>query len=128
MKMVAGARLNRAQHRITAMRPLAGGVSKGVSEGVRGSREAGVQPPLLARREEKRALVLVVSSDRGLCGAFNTNINKAAESFWREKQREGVEVQFATVGRRARDYLRRRRAPVLVDFDGVWDDLNIEQA
>jgi F-type H+-transporting ATPase subunit gamma len=128
MKMVAGARLNRAQHRITAMRPFAVDVSKVLSEVVRGSSEADVQHPLLARREEKRALVLVVSSDRGLCGAFNTNVNKAAEAFWREKQSQGVEVQFATVGRRARDYLRRRKAPVLVDFDGVWDDLNIEQA
>jgi F-type H+-transporting ATPase subunit gamma len=128
MKMVAGARLNRAQHRITAMRPFAVGVSKVLSEVVRGSSEADVQHPLLARREEKRALVLVVSSDRGLCGAFNTNINKAAEAFWREKVREGVEVQFATVGRRGRDYLRRRKAPILVDFEGVWDDLNIEQA
>jgi F-type H+-transporting ATPase subunit gamma len=127
MKMVAGARLNRAQHRIQAMRPFAVGVSKVLTEVVRGSSEADVQHPLLARREEKRALVLVVSSDRGLCGAFNTNVNKAAEAFWREKQRQGVEVQFATVGRRVRDYLRRRKAPVLIDFEGVWDQLNMEQ-
>jgi F-type H+-transporting ATPase subunit gamma len=127
MKMVAGARLNRAQHRIQAMRPFAVGVSKVLTEVVRGSSEADVQHPLLARREEKRALVLVVSSDRGLCGAFNTNVNKAAETFWREKQSQGIEVQFATVGRRVRDYLRRRKAPVLIDFEGVWDNLNMEQ-
>jgi F-type H+-transporting ATPase subunit gamma len=128
MKMVAGARLHRAQHRILAMRPFAVGTSKVLSEVVRGSSEADVQHPLLARRDEKRALVLVISSDRGLCGAFNTNINKAAEAFWREKESQGVEVQFATVGRRSRDYLRRRRAPVLTDFEGVWDSLNMEQA
>jgi F-type H+-transporting ATPase subunit gamma len=127
MKMVAGARLNRAQHRILAMRPFAVGVSKVLSEVVRGSSEADEQHPLLARREEKRALVLVISSDRGLCGAFNTNVNKAAEAFWREKTAQGVEVQFATVGRRGRDYLRRRKAPVFTDFEGVWDDLNMEQ-
>ena len=48
--------------------------------------------PLLARRPEKNALFLVLSGDRGLCGAFNTNINKAAERAWREKEAAGVEV------------------------------------
>ncbi|HEU4583549.1 MAG TPA: ATP synthase F1 subunit gamma [Polyangiaceae bacterium] len=130
MKMVAGARLSRAQQRITAMRPYAQQVSEMLSEVVRaiGANSLEHPHPLLARREEKRVLFLVISSDRGLCGAFNTNINKRAEALWKAKLAEGVEVKFATVGRRARDYFRRRSAPSFQDFDGVWEDLNLAQA
>jgi F-type H+-transporting ATPase subunit gamma len=128
MKMVAGARLSRAQHRILAMRPYALGMSRMLSEVVRGSSEAEQQHPLLTRRADKRTLVLLVSSDRGLCGGFNTNISKFAEAFWREKQARGEEVVFACVGRRGRDYLRRRGAPLRFEFDGVWDDLGLQQA
>ncbi|HEU4583698.1 MAG TPA: ATP synthase F1 subunit gamma, partial [Polyangiaceae bacterium] len=130
MKMVAGARLSRAQQRITAMRPYAQQVSEMLSEVVRaiGANSLEHPHPLLARREEKRVLFLVISSDRGLCGAFNTNINKRAEALWKAKLAEGVEVKFATVGRRARDYFRRRSAPSFQDFEGVWEDLNLAQA
>jgi F-type H+-transporting ATPase subunit gamma len=127
MKMIAGARLSRAQQRIQSMRPYAVGVSDMLNEVVRGSSEAEAQHPLLTRREEKCALVLVVSGDRGLCGGFNSNVNKAAESFWKEKTRQGIDVKFATVGRRGRDYLRRRQAPIFQDFEGVWDHLGPEQ-
>jgi F-type H+-transporting ATPase subunit gamma len=70
----------------------------------------------------------VISSDRGLCGAFNTNINKRAESFWRSRVAAGVEVQLATIGRRGRDYFRRRNAPFLESFEGVWEDLSLARA
>jgi F-type H+-transporting ATPase subunit gamma len=84
--------------------------------------------PLLARRPEKTALFLVLTSDRGLCGAFNTNINKAAERAWREKEAAGVAVRFATVGRKGREYLQRRRADVAQDFLGIYDGLDLEKA
>ena len=130
MKMVAGARLARAQQRITALRPYAQQVSEMLNEVVRAIGTNSLEHPhaLLARREEKRVLFLVVGSDRGLCGAFNTNINKRAEALWKAKVAEGVEVKFATVGRRARDYFRRRSAPFFQDFEGVWEDLNLAQA
>jgi F-type H+-transporting ATPase subunit gamma len=128
MKMVAGARLSRAQHRILAMRPYAVGMSRMLSEVVQGSTEAEEQHALLTRREDKRTLVLLVSSDRGLCGGFNANISKFAEAFWREKRARGEEVVFACVGRRGRDYLKRRGAPLRFEFDGVWDDLGLHQA
>jgi F-type H+-transporting ATPase subunit gamma len=131
MKMVAGARLARAQQRIVALRPYAQQVSEVLSQVVRAANGTGnleEAQPLLARRPEKRILLLVVSSDRGLCGAFNTNINKRAEAFWKRKQAEGVEVRFATIGRRGRDYFRRRSAPSFQEFDGVWDDLGLGQA
>lgn len=130
MKMVAGARLHRAQQRISAMRPYAKQASQVLGEVVRALGPAGleVELPLLAHRPEKQILVLVITSDRGLCGAFNTNINKAAESFWRSKEAAGVGVQIATIGRRGRDYFRRRSAPMFEAFEGVWDSLDLTQA
>ncbi|HNH50739.1 MAG TPA: F0F1 ATP synthase subunit gamma, partial [Myxococcota bacterium] len=63
--------------------------------------------PLLVQRPEKRVLLVVVTSDRGLCGAFNTNINKRAEREWKERTAAGQEVQIAVIGRKGRDYLTR---------------------
>src|ERR1700748_1592653 len=77
MKMVAGARLNRAQQRIVALRPYAvktGGILQSVAAQAGASGEdARARHPLLARRPEKNVLIVVLSADRGLCGAFNTN-------------------------------------------------------
>jgi F-type H+-transporting ATPase subunit gamma len=130
MKMVAGARLHRAQQRISAMRPYAKQASQVLSDVVKALGAGGieVEHPLLAHRPEKQILVLVITSDRGLCGAFNANINKAAETFWRTKEAAGAGVKIATIGRRGRDYFRRRSAPMFEAFEGVWDDLNLAQA
>lgn len=136
MKMVAGARLTRAQQRIVQMRPYAvktaevfrsvaasmtgeGGEGAGTTEGTH---------PLLARRAEKNVLFLVMSSDRGLCGGYNTNIMKATERAWREKLAAGAEVRFATVGRKGREYLTRRKAVVAQDFVGIYESLDLEKA
>jgi len=133
MKMVAGARLNRAQQRITAMRPFAvktGQVLAEVTRAASERAEQGGEPdhPLLARREEKNVLLLVLTSDRGLCGAFNANINRTAERHWRELTSQGKQVQIAIVGRKGRDYMTRRKAPVMHVFSHVWDKLGPEQA
>ena len=133
MKMVAGARLNRAQQRISAMRPYAIKVGRVLTEVTAAAAEragAGCEAehPLLARREEKSVLLVVITSDRGLCGAFNTNINRFAERRWRELTAEGKTVQLAIVGRKGRDYLTRRGAPVWHVFGHVWDKLGPEQA
>lgn len=137
MKMVAGARLNRAQQRILAMRPFAVQTAEVLSEVVaasamtqEGDAGAGVvlDHPLLAHRPEKSALFLVITSDRGLCGSFNSSINKAAERAWRGAVAKGQKVQVATIGRKGREYFRRRGAPMFKSFDGVWDRLDAEQA
>ncbi|MCA9596939.1 MAG: ATP synthase F1 subunit gamma [Myxococcales bacterium] len=136
MKMVAGARLNRAQQRILALRPYAvktGDVLREVTAAANRRMEEDeggidIDHPLLARRPEKRTLLLVVTSDRGLCGAFNTNILRAAERLWRERKADGQEVQIATIGRKGRDYFRRRNAPIFHVFSDVWDRLDLEQA
>src|SRR4051812_41842366 len=130
MKMVSAARLNRAQQRIVALRPYAQHVSEMLTDVVAaiGANNLEEPHPLLVRRPEKRVVFLVVSGDRGLCGSFNANVNKRAEALWKAKVAEGVDVKFATIGRRGRDYFRRRSAPFLEDFQGVWEDLGLEQA
>jgi F-type H+-transporting ATPase subunit gamma len=130
MKMVAGARLSRAQQRITAMRPYAQHASEVLTEAVTalGPDPTAERHPLLAHRPERQVLALVITGDRGLCGAFNGNISKRAEAFWKAKVAEGVGVRLVTVGRRGRDYLRRRSAPVSESFEGVWEDLGFDQA
>jgi F-type H+-transporting ATPase subunit gamma len=132
MKMVAGARLTRAQQRIVSMRPYAvktGEVLTAVAATM-GSDEPGSEPAhaLLATRPEKRALILAFSADRGLCGALNTNVNKASERLWREKESSGVDVSFATLGRKGREYLHRRKARVAHDFGRIYEGLDLPNA
>lgn len=134
MKMVAGARLTRAQNQIQAMRPYALETARVLHDVVGRhteddeSESGNHKHPLLARREENRVLLLVITSDRGLCGAFNTNILRRAEALWREFEAAGKEVRICIIGRKGRDYFQRRNAPVSEYFAGVWDDLGMKQA
>jgi F-type H+-transporting ATPase subunit gamma len=133
MKMVAGAKLTRAQQRIVAMRPYAvktAEVLRSVASTMDDSTESNNEPvhPLLARRKEEKALFVVFSADRGLCGALNTNVNKASERAWREKEGAQIDVTFVTIGRKAREYLGRRNAKVVQDFPRIYDGLDLEKA
>jgi F-type H+-transporting ATPase subunit gamma len=133
IKMVAGAKLTRAQQRILAMRPYAvktGEVLRSVASTMADASEHGAESPhpLLAMRPEKTALVLVLSADRGLCGAFNTNINKTAERTWLEKKNAGVDVRFVTLGRKGKEYLARRNANIVNDYARIYDGLDLEKA
>src|SRR4051794_31724900 len=116
MKMVAGAKLNRAQQRIVELRPYAvktqellstitaepsrsgtatdeGAAPDEGAEVIEAGWEDKPAHPLLVGRPEKRVLLLVLTGDRGLCGAFNTNINKRAEREWRERTASGQETK-----------------------------------
>jgi F-type H+-transporting ATPase subunit gamma len=133
MKMVAGARLTRAQQRITALRPYAvktGDVLQSVSRILAATSDSQDEPvhPLLARRPEKKALYVVFTADRGLCGALNTNVAKATERAWREKEAAGNEVTFVTLGRKGREYLNRRDGKVVHDFARIYDGLDLDKA
>jgi F-type H+-transporting ATPase subunit gamma len=133
MKMVAGARLTRAQQRILAIRPYAvktAEVLESVAATMTAATESQNEPahPLLARRPEKSALFLVFTSDRGLCGALNTNIGKTAERAWHEKESNGAAVAFATLGRKGREYLARRQRKVVRDFPRIYDGLDLDKA
>ena len=111
MKMISAARLRKAQDRALSARPygqmLTNVLKSLVSRAEIYDPETG-QPrhPLLARREEKNALVIVVTGDRGLAGAFNSNITKAALRFLDSKQ--NVNIDLEAVGRKGRDVLKRR--------------------
>jgi F-type H+-transporting ATPase subunit gamma len=131
MKMVAGARLTRAQQRIVAMRPYAvktGEVLSSVAATMTATESDSEIHPLLARRAEKKALLLVFSADRGLCGALNTNINKQAERFWQEKLSGDIGLSFVTLGRKGREFLTRRQAPLARDFPRIYDGLDVAKA
>jgi F-type H+-transporting ATPase subunit gamma len=144
MKMVAGARLNKAQQRITELRPYAVKVQEVLwtitrdaasaeaagGETPDGASQSGEAPshPLLVQRAERRVLLLVLTSDRGLCGAFNTNINKRAEREWKSRVEAGQEVQLVVIGRKGRDYFTRRNAPILEYIPGMWDKISLEAA
>ncbi len=111
MKMVSAARLRRAQDRALAARPYARMLTNVLQSLVTRAEiydpETGEpRHPLLARREEKNILMLVVTGDRGLAGAFNTNILKTTMNFLAEKS--GNNIDLETIGRKGRDFLRRR--------------------
>lgn len=134
MKMVAGARLTRAQQRIVALRPYAVQTAKVLAEvtaaGDAEAEESGVESehPLLARRQVKSVLLLVITSDRGQCGAFNTNILRAAERERREREAQGQKVLLAVIGRKGRDFYQRRRIPLFHVFSHIWEKLEVETA
>jgi F-type H+-transporting ATPase subunit gamma len=132
MKMVAGARLVRAQQRILALRPYAvktAEVAQSVARTMRSADTGDRSPhPMLARRPEQTSLVLVLSADRGLCGALNTNVNKNAERMWREKKGASGKVVFATLGRKGREYLARRKAEMIQDFPRIYEGLDLGKA
>jgi F-type H+-transporting ATPase subunit gamma len=139
MKMVAGARLTRAQQRIVALRPyavktaevvqdVAAVMTAAAADQQGGGEEMGQLHPLLARRPENKVLIVVLTSDRGLCGAFNANINKAADRLWREKRAAGAEVSFVTIGRKGREFLTRRGGNVTHDFQRIYDGLDLDKA
>jgi F-type H+-transporting ATPase subunit gamma len=127
MKMVAAARLRRAQQAITELRPYAVKTMEVLSSVAARAGDDEVHP-LLARREPKKVLIVVLTSDRGLAGAFNANINKAAFRKWKELEAQGVAVSFAVIGRKGRDFFRRRDAKIEFDFTGVFENLSVTKA
>lgn len=106
MKMVSAAKLRRAQDNIIAARPYAGKMEE-VLESLAGSVAENAHP-LLEVREGKKLLLLVVTSDRGLCGGFNANLCKAADRFIREKKAEYEEITLTTLGRKGYEFLKSR--------------------
>jgi len=123
MKLVAAAKLRRAQMNREKAMPYAKRLVDLIYDLSRHSeREA---HPLLALREEKRALLVVVTSDRGLCGAFNANINRAAERFLRENRDK--DVRLALIGKKGRDYFRRRSYPIAGEYMGILQEPSLEK-
>jgi F-type H+-transporting ATPase subunit gamma len=128
MKLVAAAKLRRAQERILSARPYANKMAELLGNLVQaapaGSEE--VAHPLLAQREGPRRQIVIITADRGLAGAFNSNILRRALEFIRESNTK--EVTLVAVGRKARDFYRRRQWSIDRDMVGFWDRLAFSHA
>lgn len=126
MKMVAAAKLRRAQDSMLAARPYAGMIEEVLSSVATRSDEAA--HPLLQRREPRRVALVVMTSDRGLCGGFNSNVLRYAQRFLGENADRYESIQVSTIGRKGRDYFRRRNVPNWKDYTGIFEALTFERA
>ncbi len=122
MRMVAAAKLRRAQEAIVAARPYAERMRETLRDVAAGSAGEASQPLLSARDNPRRAELVVITSDRGLCGAFNANVLKAVEAILADRGAELERVTLTLVGSKARDYFRRRKveeSKTLTDLQNV---------
>jgi F-type H+-transporting ATPase subunit gamma len=124
MKLVAAAKLRRAQDRILAARPYAVKMAELLSSLVR--RAEGDAHPLLVRRPAARKRLVIVTADKGLCGAFNSNILRASLAFLREQGE--TSLTLVVVGKKARDFYRRRPYEIKSEMLGFFDRLAYSHA
>jgi F-type H+-transporting ATPase subunit gamma len=115
MKLVAAAKLRRAQDAILASRPYAYRIFS-ILLGL--FKQEGISHPLLVERPEKRVRLIVLAGDRGLCGSFNANIFKEAQKFLKAKKQENVEVVLDVIGKRAYDFFKKRH-PIATHHEGL---------
>jgi F-type H+-transporting ATPase subunit gamma len=121
MKLVAAAKLRRAQDAILAARPYADALSEAVAE--LAARAGDTSHPMLVQREAKRVSLITLTSDRGLAGGFNANIGRASVRFIDEQREKGVqEVRLLVVGRKGREYSRRRKLTISHELGGAAGD------
>ncbi len=124
MKLVAAAKLRRAQERIVSARPYAAKMAELLGNLVSGSDEA--VHPLLEQREGPRRQIVIITADKGLAGAFNSNIIRRSLDLIRESS--AADLTLVVVGRKARDFYRRRPYTVKRDLIGFWDRLAYSHA
>lgn len=123
MKMVAAAKLKRAQDRVTAARPFAQKMSAVLSN-LSSKIGDDFSSPLLQERGDSKYLLVVVSADKGLCGGFNANLIKAVQAFLREN--EGKTAEMMPVGRKARDFFKRRNVTFVEEYIGLTGSGRVE--
>jgi len=129
MKMVAAAKLRRAQDAVLKTRPYAQLLDKALSRvAARAIADEAASHPLLAARPARLAEVVVITSDRGLAGGFNSNIIRRTQRFLTENGDQLEKIELATIGRKAKDFLRARKLEVRKDFVGVHQGLNYGKA
>ncbi len=126
MKLVAAAKLRRAQERLVQMRPYALRVGDMIAELGRGTESEA--HPLLAQRPPKRTLLLILTSDRGLAGAFNSNVNKAAFAWLRDHKDQRDHIELHIVGKKGRDYFKARKIDVGHVYTDVLNQVTLERA
>jgi F-type H+-transporting ATPase subunit gamma len=124
MKMIAASRLRKSQERVVNARPFAIQTLRVLRD--LAARTDASAHPLLAVREEKTILAFVLTSDKGLCGSFNTNIIKAASQAILEHP--GQRVNLGLIGRKGRDFFRRRGFPIIYERVNIFQHLKFEDA
>ncbi len=128
MRLVAAAKVRRAQEQVIATRPFADALAQvlyGLQTRLR-FEEANL--PLLRQREVKSVGILVISGDRGLCGGYNSNVIRRAETRAKELKAEGIDYKFVIVGRKALQYFQRREQPIDASFIGLEQIPTAEEA
>ncbi len=123
MKMVSAAKLKKAQDAITAMRPYANKLTE-LLQGLSGNLESDGISAYADQREVRKVLIVAINSNRGLCGAFNSNIIKECTAL-EEGTYSDQEVDFITIGKKAHDLLHKRYR-VISDHSSVYDDLSFQ--
>jgi len=126
MKMVSAAKLRRAQDGINAARPYARKMREVVTA-VAG-RAGSDAHPLLTAREGRKLALLVITSDRGLCGSFNSGLTRAVYRFLNEHRDAYEEITLFVVGRKGRDFFRRREIPIRKEYLGVLGSVSRQHA
>jgi len=116
MKMVSAAKLKRAQDRVVTARPFANKMIEVIGELAKRTDED-FHHPLLDLRGNERYLLVLITADKGLCGAFNTNLVKAAQAFIKENSSQTVEL--LAIGRKGRDFFRSRHAVIAGEYIGL---------
>jgi F-type H+-transporting ATPase subunit gamma len=123
MKMVSAAKLKRAQDRVVTARPFANKMME-VMSGVADRIDEDFHHPLLDARGDERYLLVLITADKGLCGAFNTNLIKAGQAFINENP--GKQIEILAVGRKGRDFFRRRNATLAGEYIGLTGKGRVE--
>jgi len=123
MKMVSAAKLKRAQDRVVTARPFANKMTEVLGELAKRTDED-FHHPLLDLRGDQRYLLVLITADKGLCGAFNTNLTKAAQAFMRDNSDKTVELM--AIGRKGRDFFRYRHAVIAGEYIGLTGKGRVE--
>ena len=126
MKMVAAAKLRKAQEAIIAARPYAQMLDQIVSD--LAARSEAVAHPLLTSREVKRVELVVLTSDRGLAGGFNSNVIRKANRFLLENAKSYEQIRVSTIGRKGHEFFKRRGTDLRKDFPGLYSKISYRSA
>lgn len=128
MEMVAASKMRRAQQHVLATRPYAERISAMIGDlAAMGDAEEQARYPLLAKRPIQRSQIILITSDRGLAGAFNTNVIRRAIQFMTDERPESLEnIDVVTIGRKGRDFLTRYGRPLVASFTDVGDYPTLE--
>ncbi|MCA1556136.1 MAG: ATP synthase F1 subunit gamma [Acidobacteria bacterium] len=116
MKMLSAVNLRRAQERVTNARPFARKMTEVLAD-LSAHTDENYHHPLLDRRGDERYLLVLITADKGLAGAFNANLIKAAQAFIREHAEQTIEL--IAIGRKGRDFFRRREMSIVQEYVGL---------